>query len=244
MFGDQIAQAIDAAHGGRHLDEISRLLWRGWGEGQLTESTAQRLSDQLHARRLALNPPASYSSPAGTAHRPSIFPPRRPQRPPCRSKAAERRRRVAASGWAPPRIVARFTTAEQAALAIITDEVRRRGDCRLPVEAIAARAGVSRRSVQNALREAREARLIRVTERPRKGQPHLPNVVEIIAVAWRDWISKRPRRGRDRGEGAKPCAPRREDLRSERVGLVSDQIFERTSIAYERDPSPGGGGGS
>lgn len=244
MFEDQIARAIDAAHGGRHLDEISRLIWRGWGEGQLTEGTAQRLADQLHARRLTLTPPAPYGSPAGTAHRPSIFPPRRPQRPSCRSKAAERRRRVAASGWAPPRIVARFTTAEQAALAIITDEVRRRGDCRLPVEAIAARAGVSRRSVQNALREAREARLIRVTERPRKGQPHLPNVVEIIATAWRDWVSKRPRRGRDRGEGAKPCAPRIEDLRSRGGALVGGQIFERHSMRTSRAHSPGGGGGS
>lgn len=195
MFSDQIAQAIDAAHGGRHLDDLSRLIWRGLSEGQITDEAAQGLAERIHTRR-ALN---SATQAAGTpqerrAGRPSIFPPRRPQRPPCRSKAIQRRRSVAASGFAPPAVASRFTVAEQAALAIVVDEHRRRGDCRLPIDAIAARAGCSRTSVQNAIRAARAARLVRVTLRPRRGQPHLPSILEVIDPAWRVWIRKRGNR--------------------------------------------------
>jgi hypothetical protein len=195
MFSDQIAQAIDAAHGGRYLDELSRLIWRGLSEGQITEDAAQGLAERIHTRRALNATTAPYRPPqAATGRMTSIFPPRRPQRPPCRSQAIERRRRVAASGFAPPAISARFTTAEQAALAIVVDEHRRRGDSRLPIDAVAARAGCSRTSVQNALRAARAAGLIRVTLRPRQGQPHLPSIIEVIDPAWRLWIRKRGNR--------------------------------------------------
>ncbi|MCH8491519.1 MAG: helix-turn-helix domain-containing protein [Oceanicaulis sp.] len=227
MFADQIAQAIDAAHGGRHLDELSRLIWRGLSEGQITEDAAQGLAERIHTRRM-LN---STTSAAGAPHRPqerhtgrpSIFPPRRPQRPPHRPQAIERRRRVAASGFAPPAISARFTTAEQAVLAIVVDEHRRRGDCRQPIDAIAARAGCSRSSVKNAIRAARAAGLIRVTPRPRRGQKHLPNIVEVIDPAWRTWIRKRGnRRIGDRGQNPDPHEKQISSLvESERVNTIS-----------------------
>ena len=195
MFSDQLAMAIDAAHGGRRLDDLSRLVWRGMAENQISEDAAQRLAEKIHTRRILNTTTAPHRPPQAASGRPvSIFPPRRPQRPPHRPQAIERRRRVAASGSAPPAVASRFTTAEQAALAIIVDEVRRRGDCRLPIDAIAARAGVSRTSVQNAIRAARAAGLIRVTLRPRRGQPHLPNIIEVIDPAWRDWIRKRGNR--------------------------------------------------
>ena len=199
MFQDQIAVAIEGARGGRHLDEISRLIWRGLSEGQISEDRAQELAERIHTRRTLYNATAAtgapHRPPAGPTGRPSIFgPPRRPQRPPCRQKAIERRRRVAASGFAPPAIAARFSTAEQAALAVVVDEHRRRGDCRLPIDAVAARAGCSRTSVQNALRAARAAGLIRITLRPRRGQPHLPNIIEVIDPAWRTWIKTRGNR--------------------------------------------------
>ena len=192
MFHDQIAVAIEGARGGRHLDDLSRLIWRGLAEGQITEDAAQELAEKIHTRRILNTTTAPHRPPQAASGRPvSIFPPRRLQRPPCRSKAIQRRRSVAASGFAPPAVASRFTTAEQAACAIIVDEVRRRGDCRLPIDAIAARAGCSRTSVQNAIRAARAAGLIRVTHRPRRGQKHLPNILEVIDPAWRVWIRKR-----------------------------------------------------
>lgn len=194
MFADQIAQAIDAAHGGRRLDDLSRLVWRGLAEQQITEDAAQGLAEKIHTRRALNSATAPHRPSHAVSGRPSIFPPRRPQRPPHRPQAIQRRRRVAASGSAPPTVASRFTVAEQAALAIIVDEHRRRGDCRLPIDAIAARAGCSRTSVQNALRAARAAGLIRVTLRPRRGQPHLPSIVEVIDPAWRVWIKKRGNR--------------------------------------------------
>ena len=195
MFHDQIAAAIEGARGGRHLDDLSRLVWRGLSEGQITEDAAQGLAERIHTRRTLNTATQAAGAPQERrAGRPSIFPPRRPQRPPQRPQAIERRRRVAASGFAPPAVASRFTVAEQAACAIIVDEVRRRGDCRLPIDAIAARAGCSRTSVQNALRAARAAGLIRVTHRPRRGQKHLPNIVEITSPEWRTWIRKRGNR--------------------------------------------------
>ena len=195
MFADQLAMAIDAAHGGRRLDDLSRLVWRGMAENQISEDAAQRLAEKIHTRRTLNAATAPHRPPQAATGRPvSIFPPRRPQRPPQRPQAIERRRRVAASGFAPPAVASRFTVAEQAALAIVVDEHRRRGDCRLPIDAIAARAGCSRTSVQNAIRAARAAGLIRVTLRPRRGQPHLPNIIEVIDPAWRDWIRKRGNR--------------------------------------------------
>jgi len=128
MFQDQIAVAIDAARGGRTLDDLSRIIWRGFSEGVIGDDEAQRLADRLHTRRALYSATAAVGAPyrpaTGPTGRNSIFgPPRRPQRPPVRSQAIERRRRIAASGFAPPAIAARFTTAEQAALANIADEV-------------------------------------------------------------------------------------------------------------------------
>jgi hypothetical protein len=119
-------------------------------------------------------------------------PPRRPKRPPIRSKAIERRRRIASSGALPSAIAARFTLAEQAVLAIIADEVRHRGRCDRCLDELAARAGCSRSSAKNAIRAAARLALIRVTHRPRRGQKHLPNVIEIVATDWQTWMKRGP----------------------------------------------------
>jgi DNA-binding CsgD family transcriptional regulator len=67
----------------------------------------------------------------------------------------ERRRRWAASGCLPPALAARFTLAEQAVLAVVAAEHRKRGDCRLTNGELADVAGVSITTVKNALRAAR-----------------------------------------------------------------------------------------
>jgi hypothetical protein len=196
MFGQQIEQAIDAARGGRALDDISKIIWRGFSEGVIGDEEAQQLAERLHTRRTLQSATAAagapYRPPTG---RPSIFgPPRRPQRPPVRSQAVERRRRIAASGAIPTAIAARFTVAEQSVLSIIADEVRHRGRCDRCLDEIAARAGCSRTSAKNALRLAARLAMIRITLRPRRGQKHLPNVIEIVAMDWISWIKRGPRR--------------------------------------------------
>jgi hypothetical protein len=57
-------------------------------------------------------------------------------------------------------------------------------------DAIAARAGTCRTVVKNALREARRLGLVTITERRRRGQRSLTNVIHIISREWRDWIAK------------------------------------------------------
>ena len=59
------------------------------------------------------------------------------------------------SGVVPAKIAASFTPGELAVLSVIGRQCQRGGTCSLPIDAIAALAGVSRTSVQNALRQAR-----------------------------------------------------------------------------------------
>jgi DNA-binding transcriptional MocR family regulator len=95
-------------------------------------------------------------------------------------------------------MAARFTTAELAALKIIADEIRSKGTCGLVLDAIAARAGVSKRSVQNALREAEALGYLTIRRRRLPGQlKNLPNLVSIIAPEWLAWLKM-----------AKPSTPR------------------------------------
>jgi hypothetical protein len=95
-------------------------------------------------------------------------------------------------------MAARFTWGEQAVMRIVGDECREHGVCSLHVDAIAARAGVHRTTVQNALREAQGRsggdRLVTVQERRRRGQRSLTNIVRIVSKEWSTWLKRGPRR--------------------------------------------------
>ena len=92
------------------------------------------------------------------------------------------------SGIVPAKIAASFTVGELAVLTVIGRQVQRGGVCVLPIDAIAALAGVSRTTVQNAQRQARALGLIEVRERRRRGLPSLPNVVSVTDKLWRAWL--------------------------------------------------------
>jgi hypothetical protein len=81
-----------------------------------------------------------------------------------------------------------------AAFRIVSDEVRLHGVCGLHIYAIAARAGTCRTVVKNALREARRLGLATVTERRRRGQKSLTNLVRIVSPEWMAWIRIRGRK--------------------------------------------------
>jgi hypothetical protein len=185
MFANAMSAAIDAARTLTNLDHLSRDIWTAWGAGQVGDE-AQLLAMQLEARRKAVR---GEIKPVGIPPgRCSIFPPRRPQRAPVRAVAIARRRHLAASGPMPPALACKFTTGELAVLRIVGDEVRGQGACGLTLAEIAARAGVCRRMVQSALREAAGLGLITIQERRRQGQVNLPNVVRVVSREWLQWL--------------------------------------------------------
>src|SRR3954464_8394292 len=116
MFVEQLRRAVEAVPR-VELAKVASLLWRAYAAGQVSEADASALSDLIEARRALPAAPKPAQRRLGS----------RPRSP----ASMERRRRWAASGALPPALAARFTLAEQAALAVVAAEHRRRGDCRL-----------------------------------------------------------------------------------------------------------------
>src|SRR4051794_15681639 len=188
MFCDQMAAAIDGARTLTRLDHLSCSIWQGLAAGAVADDAAQALAERLHARRGVLR---GEIKPVGIpVGRPSIFPLRRLQRAPKRPVAIARRRHLAASGPMPPGLACKFTVSELAVLRIIGAEVCQHGCCDRCVDEIAARAGVCRRMVQNAIREAAWLGLLTVEERRREGRRNLPNVLRIVSNEWTSWLAR------------------------------------------------------
>lgn len=177
MFAEEVRRAVMAAPRVA-LSDISRTVWGALAEGHLTEAEAENLSGLIETRRAL--PPARKAS-VGS----------RPRTP----ESIERRRRWAASGSMPVGLAARFSLAEQAALAIVADEVRRTGDCQLCIGAIAGKAGIGETSVRNAIREAKNLGLVTVEERRVATWRNLANVVRIVSPEWSQWLDRRGRGG-------------------------------------------------
>src|SRR3954447_11663678 len=223
-FCDQMAAAIDGARTLTRLDHLSRSIWQGLAAGAVGDDDAQSLAERLHARRSALR---GETKPVGIPPgRPSIFSPKRRQRAPQRPVAIARRRHLAASGPMPPALACKFTVSERAVLRSIGDEVRQHGLCDRCVDEIAARAGVCRRMVQNAIREAARLGLLTIEERRRDGRRNLPNVIRIVAKAWTVWLTRGGRSGRPPAEpkadprlGCKKLRPTDRSYKSQRSGL-------------------------
>src|SRR5215211_2044724 len=202
-FCNQMAAAIDGARTLTRLDHLSRSIWQGLAAGAVADDDAQALAERLHARRGVLR---GEIRPVGLPlGRPSIFPPRRLQRSPQRPVAIARRRHLAASGPMPPALACKFTVSELAVLRIVGDEVRQHGHCDRCVDEIAARAGVCRRMVQTAIREAARLGLLTIEERRREGRRNLPNVVRIVSKEWTSWLTRGGRASRPAAEPLIGC---------------------------------------
>src|SRR3954454_15591798 len=205
-FCDQMAAAIDGARTLTRLDHLSRSIWQGLAAGAVGDDDAQALAERLHACRSILRGDLKPVGLVGlTPGRPSIFPPRRLQRSPQRSVAIARRRHLAASGPMPPALASKFTVSELAVLRIIGAELHQHGQCDRCIDELAARAGVCRRMVQNAIREAARLGLLTVEERRREGRRNLPNVVRIVSKEWTMWLARGGRPSRPQAEPLTGC---------------------------------------
>src|SRR4051812_34925872 len=220
-FCDQMAAAIDDARTLTRLDQLSHSIWQSLAAGAVGDDDAQALAERLHARRSLIRGDLQpVGIPTGRA---SIFPPRRLQRAPKRPVAIARRRHLAASGPMPPSLACKFTVSELAVLRIIGDEVRQHGHCDRCVDEIAARAGVCRRMVQNAIREAARLGLLTIEERRREGRRNLPNVVRIVAKEWTSWLARGGRSSRSSAEpliGCKKVHPTDNSYKNQRSRLA------------------------
>lgn len=184
MLAAQFAAAAASARTVAALDDVSRLAWRAHAEGHLDERGIAGLAEAAEARRAVLR---SFGQPKPSQ---PPAPAAKPSRPisPDRAASLARRRRLAASGALPPQLAACFTQGEVAALAVIAREVQRRGGCELPLDAIAALAGVSRTTVQNAVRAALAIGALARQERRRRGRKSDTNIFAITDAGWRAWL--------------------------------------------------------
>ena len=89
-----------------------------------------------------------------------------------------------------------YTEGQRAVLCIVAGEVKRHGICDLPIDKIAALAGVCRTTVQTTMHEARRLYHITIRERPQPGRKSLTNIVLISQPNWRAWLRRAPSRGR------------------------------------------------
>src|SRR5215218_2303528 len=173
MFAEQLRRAVEAAPRAE-LPTVSALLWKAYAAGHVTEAEASTLSEAIELKRAM--PAAQKPTQRRFGSRPRS------------SASMERRRRWAASGALPPAIASRFTLAEQAVLAIVASENRKRGDCRLTNKEIADVAGVSVTTVKNAMRAARGLNIISIEERRLTAFRNASNVVRIVSPEWRAWL--------------------------------------------------------
>ena len=186
MYADEIRRQVEAAPRAA-LPAVTAVLWKAFGDGQVSEAEAAALSALIEARKAENRTVRNLAS--GHAQQDRVAIPRTDVGSRPRTDASmERRRRWAASGRLPPGLAARFTLAEQAVLALVAAEVVRRKDCRLSVENMAAVAGVCRSTVKNAIREARRLGLLTVEERAITGFRNDTNIVRIISAEWLAWL--------------------------------------------------------
>ncbi len=210
MIADQIRRAIPTTPRVR-LAELAATIWKGFACGALQEDEAQQLAEEIAARKALPALPSPLPKPRRVGSRP-------------RSPAAmERRRRWTSSGWLPPQLAARFTMAETAVLSTIAAEVARRGLCRLTVGHIASLAGVSRTTVQNAVRQAVALGILTSEEWRLTAWRSAPNTVRIVSPEWSAWLRMRDRKraGADhprQAEQGKPSHDRAEQPHNHRRG--------------------------
>jgi NADH:ubiquinone oxidoreductase subunit len=187
MLADHMLCTIDGAR----TTELARLgsdISRAYANGALGEDDHQRLWEALEERWAS-----ARIAPAGERKSAPRASARRAPRSPDRQRSLDRRRRLSAASamMIPPAVAARFTDGERAALYVVAQEVKLRGQCDLYIDQIAAFAGVGRSTCRNALREAKRLDMIRIDERRLSARYNDANRITIVSPEWRAWLIHR-----------------------------------------------------
>src|SRR5262245_61501649 len=234
-----IYDAINAANAPDDLDQLARIMWRGYGEGVIGEDDAQILQSCIDQRRpLARNTPRTVPGRAigklaGRVGSRAIS--RQHPRSPDRKASRDRRRMLGGSGVMPANLRHYYTEGQRSVLCIIAGEVRQHGLCDLPIDKIAALAGVCRTTVQTTLHEARRLFHIKVIERPQPGRKSLTNVVRVISDEWLMWIKRGPVAHRPSGIGSSSVKMVSTTKNVGKEGCCSERA-ERPQEAVRREP--------
>lgn len=198
MFADELRRAIASASR-LSLDALATLMWDACANARISEAETEELATLIDVRR---NPEGRRSPEAQTLPIPARVPGTgsRPKTP----ESLTRRRRVAACGRLPPSLACHFTQGEVAVLSVVASDAMQDGACRACLADIGDRAGVSRSTVKNALRQAKALKLITVEERRLTYWRNLTNIVEIVSPEWQAWnrLAPRARTPKDSAAGA------------------------------------------
>jgi hypothetical protein len=197
-----VYDAINNAHSSDDLDHLSRRMWKEYGEGAISEDDAAFLSSCIDRRRpLGRTTAPGHARTVGTlaGRICGRFTPRQRPRSPDRKASRDRRRMLGGSSALPDNLRHHYTEGQRAVLCIVAGEIKRHGICDMPIDKIAALAGVCRTTVQTAMHEARRLLHIKIIERPRPGRKSLSNIVEVISPEWKAWLRRGPSAARGIG---------------------------------------------
>jgi hypothetical protein len=183
---------ISAATSPDDLVQLLDAIWRHYWPSELSDAEAESLTEAVQKRKL--NPATIAASPLPTVNSRLVsrFKPRQRQRSPDRKASRDRRRRLGGSSALPDALRHHYTEGQRAVLCIVAGEIKHHGVCDLPIDKIAALAGVCRTTVQTTLHEARRLAHIRITERPMQGRKSLTNLVHIASGEWLTWLRRGP----------------------------------------------------
>jgi hypothetical protein len=209
------------------LDSAGKRLWGYYGEGAVSEREATYLASCIERRRpVGRRMAPGFASPLGTLNGriQTRFVSRQRPRSPDRKASRDRRRMLGGSAVMPDNLRHHYTEGQRAVLCIVAFEVKRHGICDLPIDKIAALAGVCRTTVQTTLHEARRLDHITILERPRQGRKNLTNLVRITSPAWLAWIKRGPSAARSIGSNSmKEVNPTKIiELRLSKKGLCNE----------------------
>ena len=198
MLSLQLAALVAATHTASQLDPINRTLWSAYGEGRLGDDEAQGLAELIAERRRAFTERRAHKPKADTGPNRnrtlSLFSTgRRQPRSPDRRRSLLRRQDMVRGNPLPASLSHMLTECERAVAEVIARRHVGWGQCDLCLGEIATLAGVSVRTAQRALRQLEALGWVAITERPRRLQPSLTNVVRIVVPEWIDWLAKRPK---------------------------------------------------
>ncbi len=240
-----IYDAVGVAGTEGELDKLTQSLWRGWGDGVISDGDATSLIEYIKDRRPVRRRSRRQGAlPGLPLPEPNVqrvgrgrYPRRRAQRSPDKQASYDRRHRLAYSGVMPHHLAARLTIGEMAVMRVVADKYLTTSRCELTLDEIAARTGVCRKTARRAMHKARNQHLISIEERPVRGQKHRPNLVHIISLEWLKWL-RRPKDRLDKSSepiGGHSVAPTDKTLKDD----CGDDGFHTADPAVAAPPKSG-----